>query len=312
VCGTKNGTKKSFLIQNEGRLNWQGHNQNTIQYFRLLEISRSAFVVNPLRLRQFRESPVGLGNPLVIEKAQVDAELIRLTRLRSAHAEEQYRIRTNLRRSHEDAEAFTGRLTNLRQDMAARQDTSGDKFGIELDGQVLDNRGIAGELIVRRAEKIKNRFGEDVRVGRFAGFDLFLRPTFNDNVEMIVRGKNSYAARVSDTALGTIRSLEANVQGFDERASRLEYLQPVAKVQLGVGGEGRNWARPVRFRRHSENRPLSGTDRFRLFLVLKRTGFCSETRRTCFWSSLPAPRNRRIAQLLKVPSSCLRFQFPFL
>jgi N12 class adenine-specific DNA methylase len=166
---------------------------------------------------------IASGNPLVIEKAQVDAELIRLTRLRSAHAEEQYRIRTNLRRSHEDAEAFTGRLTNLRQDIAARQDTSGDKFSIELDGQTLDNRGIAGELIVRRAEKIKNRFGDDVRVGRFAGFDLFLRPSFNNTVEMIVRGKNSYAARVTDTAQGTIRSLEANVQGFEERAIKLEY-----------------------------------------------------------------------------------------
>ena len=166
---------------------------------------------------------IASGNPLVIEKAQVDAELIRLTRLRSAQAEEQYRIRTNLRRSHEDAEAFTGRLTNLRQDIAGRQDTTGDKFSIELDGQVLDNRGIAGELIVRRAEKIKNRFGDDVRIGRFAGFDLFLRPTFNNNVEMILRGRNSYAARVTDTAQGTIRSLEANVQGFEERASKLEY-----------------------------------------------------------------------------------------
>jgi len=111
----------------------------------------------------------------------------------------------------------------LRQDITARQDTSGDKFNIELDGQVLDNRGIAGELIVRRAEKIKNLFGDDVRVGRFAGFDLFLRPTFNNNVEMILRGRNSYSARVTDTALGTIRSLEANIQGFEERASRLEY-----------------------------------------------------------------------------------------
>src|ERR1022692_899118 len=165
---------------------------------------------------------IASGNPLVIEKAQVDAELIRLTRLRSAHAEEQYLIRTNLRRSHEDAEAFTGRLTNLRQDIAMRQDTSGDKFIIELDGQALDNRGIAGELIVRRAEKIKNRIGDDVRVGRFAGFDLFLRPTFNNSVEMIVRGKNSYSARVTDTALGTIRSLEANIQSFEERAARLE------------------------------------------------------------------------------------------
>jgi predicted nucleic acid-binding Zn-ribbon protein len=37
-----------------------------------------------------------------------------------------------------------------------------------------------------------------------------------------VRGKNSYAARVTDTALGTIRSLEATVQGFEERATKLE------------------------------------------------------------------------------------------
>jgi hypothetical protein len=165
---------------------------------------------------------IASGNPLVIEKAQVDAELIRLTRLRSAHAEEQYRIRTNLRRSHEDAETFTGRLANLRQDTAARQDTSGDKFTIELDGQTLDNRGIAGELILRRAEKIKNCFGDDVRIGRFAGFDLFLRPSFNNAVEVLLRGHNSYGARVTDTALGTIRSVEATVQGFEERGAKLE------------------------------------------------------------------------------------------
>jgi len=165
---------------------------------------------------------IASGNPLVIEKAQVDAELMRLTRLRSAHAEEQYRIRSNLRRSHEDAEMFTARLTNLRQDITLRQDTSGDKFIIELDGQETNNRGIAGELILRRSEKLKNRFGDDVRIGRFAGFDLFLRPSFNNTVEVIMRGKNSYAARVTDTALGTIRSLEATVQGFEERASKLE------------------------------------------------------------------------------------------
>jgi hypothetical protein len=165
---------------------------------------------------------IASGNPLVIEKAQVDAELIRLTRLRSAHAEEQYRIRTNLRRSHEDAETFTARLANMRQDISARQDTSGDKFTIELDGQTIDNRGSAGELIVRQAEKIKSRFGEDVRIGRFAGFSLFLRPGFNNAVEVVLSGKNTYGARVTDTALGTIRSLEATAQGFEERVVRLE------------------------------------------------------------------------------------------
>jgi len=45
---------------------------------------------------------IASGNPLVIEKAQVDAELIRLTRLRSAHAEERHRIRSSLRHSHQE------------------------------------------------------------------------------------------------------------------------------------------------------------------------------------------------------------------
>ena len=96
------------------------------------------------------------------------------------------------------------------------------QFRIELDKQVLDNRGVAGELLLRRAEKIKTRFGEDIRIGRFAGFDLFIRSGFNNTAELVLRGKNSYSTRVTDTALGTIRSLESKVQGFEERAARLE------------------------------------------------------------------------------------------
>ncbi len=235
--------------QREGRILRQGNKNSTVQIFRYVtEGSFDAYMWQTLEtkakfiaqvmsgdmtIRRLEDldsaaltyaevKAIASGNPLVIEKAQVDAELMRLTRLRSAHAEEQYRIRSNLRRSHEDAEIFISRLTNLRQDLAVRQDTTGDKFFIELDGQETNNRGIAGELILRRAEKVKNRLGDDVRLGRFAGFDLYLRLSFNNTAEVVVRGKNSYAARVTDTALVTIRSLEATVQGFEERATRLE------------------------------------------------------------------------------------------
>ena len=235
--------------QREGRILRQGNKNSTVQIFRYVtEGSFDAYMWQTLEtkakfiaqvmsgdmtIRRLEDldsaaltyaevKAIASGNPLVIEKAQVDAELIRLTRLRSAHAEEQYRIRSNLRRSHEDAEMFSSRLVNLRQDLAVRQDTTGDKFIIELDGQETNNRGIAGELILRRAEKLKSRFGDDVRIGRFAGFDLYLRPSFNNTAEVVVRGKNSYAARVTDTALGTIRSLEVTVQAFEERATKLE------------------------------------------------------------------------------------------
>ena len=128
----------------------------------------------------------------------------------------------SLRHSREEVQSWTERLANLREDLTLRQDTSGDKFRIELDKQTLDNRGVAGELLLRRAEKIKTRFGEDIRIGRFAGFDLFIRSGFNNTAELVLRGKNSYSTRVTDTALGTIRSLESTVQGFEERVGRME------------------------------------------------------------------------------------------
>ena len=235
--------------QREGRILRQGNKNSVVQIYRYVtEFSFDAYMWQTLEtkakfiaqvmsgdmtIRRLEDldsaaltyaevKAIASGNPLVIEKAQVDAELMRLTRLRSAHAEEQYRIRRNLLQSREDAEAFTMRLANLRQDIAIRQDMSGDNFHIEVDGQTINNRGIAGELIVRRAAKLHGCFGDDVRIGRFAGFDLFLRPALNNNVEIVLRGKNSYSARVTDTALGTIRSVESTIQGFEERATKME------------------------------------------------------------------------------------------
>ncbi|HEY5040792.1 MAG TPA: hypothetical protein VIK53_02195 [Verrucomicrobiae bacterium] len=235
--------------QREGRILRQGNRNSSVQIYRYVtEGSFDAYMWQTLEtkakfiaqvmsgdmtMRRLEDmdsaaltyaeiKAIASGNPLVIEKAQVDAELIRLTRLRSAHAEEQYRIRSSLRHSHEEVETWTERLANLREDLTGRQDTSGDRFRIELDKQTLDNRGIAGELLLRRAEKTKTRFGEDIRIGRFAGFDMFIRSGFNNTAELVLRGKNSYSSRVTDTALGTIRSLESEVQGFEERAARLE------------------------------------------------------------------------------------------
>ncbi|MFZ0827541.1 MAG: hypothetical protein WAO02_08970 [Verrucomicrobiia bacterium] len=105
---------------------------------------------------------------------------------------------------------------------ATSDPTSGDKFRIELDKQVLDNRCFTGELMLRPARKFKARFGENIRIGKFAGFDLFIRSGFNNTTELVLRGKNSYCTRVTGIALGTIRPLESMVQGIEERTGRLE------------------------------------------------------------------------------------------
>jgi hypothetical protein len=41
------------------------------------------------------------------------------------------------------------------QDNEAREDNSNDKFSIVLDGETATNRGIADELLIRRADELK-------------------------------------------------------------------------------------------------------------------------------------------------------------
>lgn len=245
--------------QREGRILRQGNKNPSIQIFRYVTQgsfdaymwqtleTKAKFIAQvmtgdtTLRRVEDLESPaltyaevkaIASGNPLVMEKAQVDAELIRLNRLRSAHADEQYRIRSGLRHATEDVKNYSTRLDHVKQDLATRQDTSGDKFRMELDGQVIDNRGMAGELILRQAEKIRDRFGADTRVGRIAGFDLVLRSGFDQKVDVVIRGKESYGANITDTALGTIRSVEDAIRGLDARAATFE--KQIADAQRAV------------------------------------------------------------------------------
>ena len=69
----------------------------------------------------------------------------------------------------------------------------------------------------------RNRIGGIVRIRRLTGVDLFLHAGFNNTFELIVRERNSHAALVTATALGTIRSLEANIQRFGGRTIGLEF-----------------------------------------------------------------------------------------
>ncbi len=173
---------------------------------------------------------IASGNPLVMEKAQIDAELMRLTRLRASHLDAQYRIRSGIRRSHDEGEMLTRRGGDIRDDLARRQPTAGDAFHITIEGQPLDNRGIAGELLLRRAEKLKGR-GDDYRAGEFAGFDLYIRTGVFEGAELLLRGKGAYSIKFTDTALGTIRSLEHTVQTLDQRLTDCEKHLADAKKQ---------------------------------------------------------------------------------
>lgn len=163
---------------------------------------------------------IASGNPLVIEKARIDAEVGRLSRLHCEHQETMFKLRTRVRHLADEIPAHEKRLEAVRQDLKVREDTNGDKFMMILEGQEIRDRGIAGELLIRRAEKMRGGRSER-QIGKIAGFDLFVADNFMQGPEIVIKGATTYVAKVTDTAHGTIRSVEHTIQHLEELAATI-------------------------------------------------------------------------------------------
>lgn len=162
---------------------------------------------------------IASGNPLVIEKANVDAELARLTWLRSQHVEAGYRIRTQVRHLMLEIPRWEQRLEALKSDLVFREETRGDRFVMELGGQRLTDRGVAGEMLIRLGERLRQPRAER-KVGQFAGFELWAVTDLSGELQLVLKGNTEHTTRLQQTAHGTTRALEYLVNHLEDSVAQ--------------------------------------------------------------------------------------------
>lgn len=158
---------------------------------------------------------IASGNPLVIEKAEVDAEIARLSRLGTQFRDTHFRIRSEIRHLSDDIPRLEKRLEDVQLDIAVRQDTRADNFVIHIDGQEVRDRGIAGELLARHADRVKGRQIER-SVGSFAGFRVLVADNFMGDPEILLKGVSTYHAKFGANPHGTMRSVEHALQNLED------------------------------------------------------------------------------------------------
>ncbi|MGF0320695.1 helicase-related protein [Nocardia fluminea] len=121
---------------------------------------------------------IASGNPLVLEKAELDVEVTKLDRLRRAHQRSQSMLQVRIR----EAEGTIPRLEEAIVDFTAaitkRQPTRGDSFTATIGGRWFDNRVEAGDLLAARLRKLIEdprsvwKEFEDNGIGKLGGFTL--------------------------------------------------------------------------------------------------------------------------------------------
>ncbi|WP_308820240.1 SNF2-related protein [Pseudonocardia alni] len=88
------------------------------------------------------------GNPLLIEKAKADAELIRLERLERSHVQTRSRLRFTIGANEDRVPALEAEIEALQAAIDRRIDTRGEQFVIEIGGRRLTDRSEAGILLI--------------------------------------------------------------------------------------------------------------------------------------------------------------------
>jgi len=190
------------------------------------------------------------GNPLIMEKAGIDAEVAKLTRLRDAHRQDQQRLARTLDAATSRADTKDRLADACDQAIAQRADTHGDKFTMTVETHRFKDRTEAGAQLQATLHRLLTHPREQVveRIGHLAGFDLEASIDRRLTTEVTVRFAESplhvtyERADLRDTdPAGTVTRLERKIRTLehvrdqardDARTARHEASQ--AEGRLGA------------------------------------------------------------------------------
>ncbi len=159
------------------------------------------------------------GNPLVIEKAGVDAEVAKLSTLFSVWRNQRYANESEVARMPMLIESLERRLALVEQDCLSAEPASPGDMQIELAGRLLLGVEAAGEGLRQLVRAVRDGAGSvDHRIGRFAGFALGLRAARAGEVpSLYLEGHCRYDAETYQTAAGLVSALLASLASVPQQ-----------------------------------------------------------------------------------------------
>jgi N12 class adenine-specific DNA methylase/adenine-specific DNA methylase len=166
---------------------------------------------------------IASGDPRLMQKAGLEAEIARLERLHAAHIDDQHAIRRQIRDADREIELSTRRIDDIAEDITRFVPTGGDAFTMTVKGTRFDERKLAGRALMQEILTLVQLQHEDgVAIAAIGGFDV----TFEGErvgregyryVTMLQRTGAQFEIElpVTVTPLGAVARLEHALTNFD-------------------------------------------------------------------------------------------------
>ncbi|KQS95453.1 helicase-related protein [Rhizobium sp. Leaf386] len=180
---------------------------------------------------------IASGDPRLMQKAGLEAEIARLDRLRAAHVDDQHAIRRQIRDAERDIEVSRRRIEEIAKDIERLVPTSRDAFEMDVGSVMFNERKLAGRALMTEILTLVQLQQEgDVVVASIGGFDLeYAGERFGKDgyryATMLRRTGADYEIElpVTVTPVGAVSRLEHALSNFD--GERDSYRQRLAGAQ---------------------------------------------------------------------------------
>ena len=152
-------------------------------------------------------------NPLILERAGIEADIQRLESLRRAHFDDQQRLNMNASWAEQNIPRYRKEAAALENVIARRTDTAGDKFTLTLAGTTFDERKKAGEAISTAIDKmlVSGKEQEWNKIGEVAGLDIMARGGISLKIPWVsleIGANGTYSSPISFQGLESTESID--------------------------------------------------------------------------------------------------------
>ncbi|UVK49750.1 lactate dehydrogenase (plasmid) [Mesorhizobium sp. AR02] len=181
---------------------------------------------------------IASGDPRLMQKAGLEADIARLERLRAAHIDDEHAVRRQIRDAERDIEYSTRRIGEVGKDIERLVPTTGDGFSMVVGGEAFTQRKLAGRALMKEIlTLVQLQQDGKTTIASIGGFDfeysgerfgkdgyryatLLMRTGANDEIEL----------PVTTTPLGAISRLEHALAGFE--GEQVQYRQRLEDAEL--------------------------------------------------------------------------------
>ena len=186
------------------------------------ELARDCEDVDEVVLNFAEIKAVASGNPLIMEKMQVDNEVTRLRVLKAAYEGKHYDLQDAF--SYQYPRRIAARkkqLDKIREDIQTRNKEMEKNPGFEiiLRGRTFTEHKKAGEFL--RAILDDTILCREVDIGTYKGFKLALKKDSLED-EILVRGSGTYTVEIKKSDSGNMVRLENALSRLDQEAESIQ------------------------------------------------------------------------------------------